>query len=192
MKRYRNHASIFLGAFLLFFCAPLPHAHGKSLYKRTVEQYTVPDVILLNQHGEKVQLKSFLDSDKPVVLDFIYGTCTTICPILSAGYAHFQKELGPEADSIQLVSVSIDPDNDTPERMRAYLQRYGARPGWDILTGKRDNVIAVLTEFDAYVTNKMNHFPLTILRAPGQDNWIRLNGLLSTSDIMKEYKKLIK
>ena len=192
MNRCANPAAVIPAAMLLFFFVALPPAHGKMYYKRTIEKYTIPDVILITQEGKEVHLKNFLDSEKPVVLDFIYGTCTTICPILSVGYAHFQKELGPEVDSVQLVSISIDPDNDTPEVMRAYLQRYGAQPGWDILTGKRENVIAVLTEFDAYVTNKMNHVPLTILRAPGRDTWIRLDGLLSASDIMKEYKKLAK
>ena len=192
MNRDTNPAAVILVTVLLFFFAALSPAQGKMYYKRTVEKYTVPDVTLINQEGKEVHLKSFLDSEKPVVLDFIYGTCTTICPILSVGYAHFQKELGPEVDSVQLVSISIDPDNDTPELMHAYLQRYGAQPGWDILTGKRENIIAVLTEFNAYVTNKMNHFPLTILHAPGSDTWIRLDGLLSASDIMKEYKKLAK
>ena len=192
MNRLGNPLAVILYAVFFFFLTALPQAQGKMYYKRTIEQYNVPDVILINQEGKEVHLKSFLDSEKPVVLDFIYGTCTTICPILSVGYAHFQKELGAKADSVQLVSISIDPDNDTPELMRAHLQRYGARPGWDILTGKRDNIVAVLTEFDAYVTNKMNHFPLTILHAPGSDSWIRLDGLLSASDIMKEYKKLAK
>ncbi|MEA2116740.1 MAG: SCO family protein [Thermodesulfobacteriota bacterium] len=192
MNRSGNPAAVILYAVFFFFLAALPQAQGKMYYKRTTEQYNVPDVILINQEGKEVPLKSFLDSEKLIVLDFIYGTCTTICPILSVGFAHFQKELGPGVDRVQLVSISIDPDNDTPELMRAYLQRYGAQPGWDILTGKRDNIVAVLTEFDAYVTNKMNHFPLTILHAPGSDTWIRLDGLLSASDIMKEYNKLAK
>ena len=185
MNRLGNPAAVILYTVFFFFLAALPQAQGKMYYKRTIEQYTVPDVILINQEGKEVHIKSFLDSEKPVVLDFIYGTCTTICPILSVGYAHFQKELGAKAGSVQLVSISIDPDNDTPEVLRAHLQRYGAQPGWDILTGKRDNIVEVLTEFDAYVTNKMNHFPLTILHAPGSDTWIRLDGLLSASDIMK-------
>ena len=192
MNRLGNPAAVILCAVFFFFLAALPQAQGKMNYKRTTEQYTVPDVKLIDQDGKEVHLQTFLDSEKLIVLDFIYGTCTTICPILSVGFAHFQKELGPGVDRVQLVSISIDPDNDTPELMRAYLQRYGAQPGWDILTGKRDNVVAVLTEFDAYVTNKMNHFPLTILHAPGSDTWIRLYGLLSASDIMKEYKKLAK
>ena len=192
MIRYKKSATVIQITMFLFFLVMLPQAQGKMYYKRTVENYTVPDVVLITQEGKEVPLREFLDSEKAVFLDFIYGTCTTICPILSAGYAYFQKEIGAEADKVQLVSISIDPDNDTPELMQAYLQRYGAQPGWDILTGKRENVIAVLKEFDAFVNNKMDHFPLTILRAPGQDEWIRVDGLLSASDLMKEYKKLTK
>lgn len=192
MNTNRNRIAVVHFILVIFFLAMVSQAQGKMYYKRTVKQYTVPDVVLITQEGKEVHLREFLDSGKPVVLDFIYGTCTTICPVLSAGYAHFQKKLGAEVDNVQLVSISIDPDNDTPELMKAHLQKYGAKPGWDILTGKRENIIAVLTEFDAYVTNKMNHFPLTILHAPGQKTWIRLDGLLSTSDIMKEYKELIK
>ena len=190
MNRYTYPTAVFLCTVLLFFFGALPQAQGKVYYKRTVEEYSVPDVILINQEGKKVNLKEYFDSEKPLVLDFIFGTCTTICPVLSVGFSHFQRELGPEAAGVQLVSISIDPDNDTPEVMSLHLKKYGAQPGWDIFTGELGNIVEVLTEFDAYVTNKMHHFPLTILRGSGQDKWIRLNGLLSASDLMKEYKKL--
>jgi len=191
MNRHSNPFAVIVAAVLLLVFAAPPLVQGKMYYKRTVEHYTVPDVILIDQEGKEVHLKKFLNSEKPVILDFIYGTCTTICPVLSVGYSHFQKKLGTAADSVQLVSISIDPDNDTPMVMREHLKKYGAKPGWDILTGKRDNIMAVLNEFDAYVANKMDHFPLTIMHAPGRDTWVRLNGLLSASDIMKEYKKLV-
>ena len=44
--------------------------------------------------------------------------------------------------------------------------------------------------FDAYVVNKMNHYPMTILRAPGSDEWVRIDGLLGASDLMEEYRQL--
>ena len=157
-----------------------------------LEQLLTKSVEELNQDGKRIDLRSFLGGDKPVILDFIYGTCTTICPVLSIGFSHFQKKLGPEADTVRLVSISIDPDNDTPEVMKEYLERYNARDGWDFLTGKRDDIIMVMKAFDAYVINKMNHYPLTILRGPGDEDWIRINELLSTSDLMKEYKLLLK
>lgn len=177
--------------FYLSFAGPL-RAEETTLYKKTFEEYQVPDVQLLDQHGQEVHLKSYLDSGKPVILDFIFSTCTTICPVLSVSLAYFQKKLGEKADQVMLVSISIDPDNDTPELMKEYIGKYGARPGWDALTGKRENITEVLTAFDAYVANKMNHFPLTILHAPGEKDWVRLYGLLSASDLRREYEELLK
>ena len=98
--------------------------------------------------------------------------------------------MGPEADKVQLVSISIDPDNDTPEIMTEYLQKYKSQPGWEFLTGKRQDIIQVMKAFDAYVVNKMNHYPMTILRAPGSDEWVRIDGLLGASDLMEEYRQL--
>jgi protein SCO1/2 len=177
--------------FLLFFFLLASQVQAAAKYKRTVEKYKVPDVTLVNQDGKRINFKTFLDGDKPVILDFIYGTCTTICPVLSIGFSHFQKKMGPDVDKVRLVSISIDPDNDTPQVMKEYLQRYNARDGWDFLTGKREDIIKVMRAFDAYVTNKMNHYPLTILHGPGEKNWIRINELLSTSDLMKEHKLLL-
>ena len=163
---------------------------GKGRYKREVKHYKIPDVTLVNQDGEKISLTALLNGEKPILLDFIYATCTTICPILSVGFSHFQLKLGPEADKVQLVSISIDPDNDTPKIMREYLKRYKSQPGWDFLTGKRQDIIQVMKAFDAYVVNKMNHYPMTILHSPGSDEWVRIDGLLGVSDLMEEYRKL--
>lgn len=176
---------------LYLFSAGTIFAGGKPLYKKTIEEYQVPDVLLLSHEGQEIQLKSYFDTDKPIILDFIYGTCSTICPVLSVSFAHFQRKLGDQKSEVRLVSISIDPDNDTPELMKEHLQKYGASEGWDAFTGKRDNIIEVLKEFDSYVSNKMDHFPLTILRGPGEDKWVRLYGLLSASDLLKEYELLV-
>lgn len=176
---------------LFFALADLALAAGKPMYKKTIEEYAVPDVTLLSQEGQEIELQSYLNTEKPVILDFIYGTCSTICPILSVSFSHFQRKLGEGKDGVRLVSISIDPDNDTPELMKEHLQKYGGQEGWDALTGKRENVIEVLKEFDSYVSNKMDHFPLTLLRGPGEDKWVRLYGLLSASDLMKEYELLV-
>jgi protein SCO1 len=159
-------------------------------YRRTVEKYTLPDVVLVNQNGTKVRLKDLMHSDKPVIVDFIFGTCTTICPVLSAGYANLQQKLGKDSQNVHLVSISIDPENDTPKVMKEYLKRYRAKPGWDFLTGSRADIDKVMQAFNAYIPNKMSHFPLTLMRAPGDDQWIRIYGLLSSSEFMSEFKKV--
>jgi protein SCO1/2 len=157
---------------------------------RTLESYTVPDVTLVNQDGTKVKLKAILDSGEPVILDFIFGTCTTICPVLSAGYANLQAKMPPGTTKIHLVSVSIDPENDTPKVMRDYLKRYRAKPGWDVLTGRREDVDTVMRAFNAYIPNKMSHYPLTLIRDPKTGKWVRIIGLMSSTEFVAECRKV--
>ena len=159
---------------------------------RTVHEYKMPKITLVNQDGKRIDFPAIIDSGKPILLDFIFGTCSTICPVLSAGFSNFQRKLGPEVESVQLVSISIDPEHDTPEVMKEYLERYGAMPGWDFLTGSREDIDQVMHAFDAYVGDKMSHQPITFLRSPGQPKWVRIYGLMGTSDLMKEYKGLLK
>lgn len=163
-------------------------AAGKK-YQRTVERYAVPDVVLVNQEGKRVHLKGLLESDQPVVLDFIYGTCTTICPVLSASFAGLQNRLGPDARNARLVSITIDPENDTPKVMKEYLKRYHAKSGWDFLTGSRGDIDRVMKAFNAYVPDKMYHFQLTLIRTPRDGSWVRIKELISGADLLEEYQK---
>jgi len=177
---------LLIGAFSLppAFSAPKPS------YRRTIEKYTPPDLTLVNQDGKKVKLNSLLNSGKPVMLDFIYGTCTTICPVLSAGFTNLQGKLGQDSAKVQLISVTIDPEYDTPAVMKDYLKRFRARPGWDFLTGSREDIDRVMRAFDAYVPNKMSHYPLTLLKAPNSDQWVRIYGMVSMSVLMNEYRMI--
>lgn len=192
MKRYRSLILFSCIAVLatLFVTPPESSAETKR-YKRSLVAYSIPDVTLINQDREEVNLKDFLNSGKPVLLDFIYGTCTTICPVLSAGFSNMQKKLGADVDKVHFVSISIDPEYDTPERMRQYLNRYRAKPGWNYFTGTRKDIEVAMYAFDAYVPNKMSHYPLTFLWKPGNKEWVRIYGMISTRDLMSEYKMLI-
>lgn len=163
-------------------------ADEPARYQRSVEKYTIPDVVLINQNGDKVRLKALLESGQPVAVDFIYATCTTICPILSAGYANLQRKLGTDTTKVHLVSITIDPENDTPAILKDYLAKYQGKPGWDFLTGSRRDIDRVMTAFDAYFRNKMDHKPLTFIRSPKDGSWIRLYGLMSGIDFLDEYK----
>lgn len=157
--------------------------------KRSVESYSVPDVTLVNQDGKKVRLREFLQSGKPVIVDFIFGTCTTICPILSASFTDLQQKLGADSAKVQMVSISIDPENDTPRVMKEYLKRYRAKPGWDYLSGSRADIDKVMHAFNAYIPNKMSHYPLTLIRPSGDTKWIRIFGLMNSSEFIREVRK---
>ena len=166
------------------------HAYAETAtYKRTLEKYTIPDVTLVNQDGKRVSFKSIMESDKPVILDFIFGTCTTICPVLSAGYVNLQQKMGDKSTAVHLISISIDPENDSPKVMKEYLKRYRAKPGWDFLTGSRKDIDAVMRAFNAYIPNKMSHYALTLIHPPKADKWIRIYGIMSSSEFVAETKR---
>ncbi|MBI5633897.1 MAG: SCO family protein [Nitrospirae bacterium] len=149
----------------------------------------MPDVTLINQNGNRVRFKNFLPTDKPVVVDFIFGTCTTICPVLSAGYASLQQRLGADTEKVHLISITIDPENDTPAVLKDYLKRYRSKPGWDFLTGSRKDIDRVMKAFNANIPDKMSHYALTFIRMPKEDNWVRINGMMSTSEFLAESQK---
>lgn len=167
-------------------------ARGGKNYTRTVKEYNVPNVTLLNQDGQKVNLRKLVDSGKPVIFDFVYTTCTTICPVLSASFTNLSRELGADADKVQLVSLSIDPENDRPDKMKKYLSRFRAGKNWDFLTGTRDDITRVLKSLDAYIVDKMAHEPLYIMHAPNSDEWVRIKGLVRKGDLMYELRRIEK
>jgi protein SCO1/2 len=158
-------------------------------YVRTLASYTVPDVKLLDADGAGVPLRSQLD-DKPVILNFIFTTCGAICPVMSTTFSQVQTALGPERDAVRMVSISIDPEYDTPAALKSYAEKYGAGPQWRMLTGSLDNSIAVQRAFDVYRGDKMGHTPATFLRARAGQPWVRLDGFASADDIMREYRQI--
>lgn len=158
-------------------------------FTRAAVKIDVPDVILIDQEGERVGLREFLLGDKPVYVEFIFATCTTICPVLSAGFASLQRKLGDSADQVHLVSITIDPEHDGPEELSKYLERYRARPGWDFLTGTRTDIDEVMRAFDAYVADKMSHRALTFVRAPKDGRWVRIEGFAGSADLLEELRR---
>lgn len=182
--------TVFWSAVLTFsLVSSLARAESPN-YQRSVEQYRIPDVTLINQEGKNVRLKSVMESGKLVIVDFIYGTCTTICPVLSASFINLQQRLGTDLQKVQLISVSIDPENDSPKVMREYLKRYRAKPGWDFLTGRRKDIDAVMHAFDAYIPNKMSHYAVTFISTRKSNSWVRINGIMSSSELLAEVKKV--
>jgi protein SCO1/2 len=181
-----------LSALLVFTAVTQAKGADRPEYIRTVHAYVMPDVTLVNQDGKKVHFLPITKQGKVVILDFIFGTCTTICPVLSAGFVNFQNRLGPESNKVQLISVSIDPEHDTPKILKQYLKKFRAKPGWDFFTGSRDSINRVMTAFDAFTADKMAHKPLTFVYSPSQDRWFRINGLTAASELMDEYQKALK
>ncbi len=172
------------------------HAHHQAMmarkhYKLSTHDYSLTDTPLVDMNGRKTTLSTELNGGKPVIITFVFTTCTTICPVLSGTFAQLQRELGAEVDDVRMVSVSIDPEYDTPERLRAYAGLFSAGPQWQFLTGDLGDIVAVQKSFDVYRGNKMNHEPTILLRKTQDSPWIRLDGLASAADLAKEYRRMM-
>jgi protein SCO1/2 len=98
----------------------------------------LPAFNLVDQNGDPFGLDRL--TDRVAVVNFIFTSCATVCPALTARMHDIQTETAA-ADAIQLVSISVDPVRDTPERLRRYGEQYGADPAkWSFLTGPLDAI----------------------------------------------------
>lgn len=168
-----------------------PHAAHKAAmskpnYTVTDANYDIPDVQLIDADGEVVALRGLLESGHPVALNFIFTTCTTICPVMTVTFAQMQRTLGVTAEDLQLVSVTIDPEYDRPGVLKAYARQFQAEENWTFLTGDSNDIANVLRSFDSYAGSKMNHQPVTFLRNPDSDGWIRIEGLANGASLAQE------
>jgi protein SCO1/2 len=147
---------------------------------------TIPDVELLDQDGRKVRFYSDLVRGKVVAINFIFTTCTTICPPLGATFARVQRELGERAGrDVQLISVSVDPATDTPERMKAWGAKFKAGPGWTFVTGSKPQVSELLSALAASTARREDHTPTVLIGNDATGQWTRAYGLTTPSRIVK-------
>lgn len=193
-------------AWLLFGLNPVLHAietekqvssilqsKASVSYKRSLKSYRIPELQLLDFQGNKVDLSKLVNSERPVLLNFIFTTCPSFCPILSATFGQIQGKL-QEQNHIGrplLISISIDPEHDTPERLSKYARKFKAGPDWIFLTGSYDSILKVQKLFNAYQGEKMNHQALTFIHKPGSSKWLRLEGFTSAKNLLKEYQQLV-
>jgi protein SCO1/2 len=161
-------------------------AHAQPATERSTARYRVPDVELVRADGTRVRIRRELDDGKPVVLDFVFTTCPAVCPVLSRTLAEVQKRAGA---GVQLVSISIDPEHDTPARLKAYAKQLAAGPSWSFYTGSVEASQALQRAFDAYRGDKMNHQALVFVRSAPNRPWVRLEGFASANEVLDELRR---
>jgi protein SCO1/2 len=151
----------------------------------------VPDVTLIDQDGRKVRFASDLMAGRVVAVSFIFTSCTTICPPIGATFGKLRRLLGSRAGtSVQLISVSVDPLNDTPSRLKAWAGNFGAGPGWTLLTGPKAEVDRLLRALQAYTPNFGDHSPLILLGNAATGTWERTSGLAPAAEIAAQLVRL--
>ncbi|WP_429574367.1 SCO family protein [Paraburkholderia sp. UCT70] len=176
-------------------------AHGAAMHMhhhemttgtmRSTVEYTLPAVTLVRDDGKAVSLSDELNDGRPVILTFIYTTCTTICPMVSQTFEELQARLGADRDKVHLVSISIDPEEDTAARLKAYAARFDAGPEWQHYTGTVEASVAAQRAFNVYRGDKMNHTAVVFFRAAPGNSWLRLDGLATPAELLSAYHEVV-
>ena len=144
------------------------------------------DVELLNQNGEKVRFYTDVLKGKTVVVNAFFTTCTSVCPPMNRNMEKIQEALGDRVGrDVYLVSISVDPQTDTPPRLKEYAQKFHAGPGWLFLTGKKENVDWALYKVGQYVETKDDHTTVIIIGNEATGLWKKALGMAKPAELIQ-------
>ena len=159
--------------------------------KTPAEKY-FSDVELINQDGQKVRFYSDVLKNKIVVINTFFTTCKSICPPMNRNFEKIQEALGDRlGKEVFLVSISVDPDTDTPTRLKEYGRQFHARPGWMFLTGKKENIDWALYKLGQYVETKDDHTSIFIIGNEPKGLWKKAFGLAKAEELIRIVEDVI-
>lgn len=150
----------------------------------SISSAKIPNARVLDQNGNQLNFYDDLIKDKTVAINFLFTTCTAICPSLAATFHRVQQEARTRGVDVQLISVSVDPTVDTPERLQEFSRKFKAESGWTFVTGDKASIDSVLQAFGVAVANKNDHTPMVLIGSDVTDRWTRTYGLSSPVTIL--------
>jgi len=162
---------------------PTPSPTPQDQYAFSSSQ--IPDVRVYDQNGQSLNFYSDLIKGRNVAINFIFTTCTNVCPVLTATFRRVQVELEKSQSDVKLISVSVDPTVDTPERLRDFAGKFKAGPGWTFVTGTKSDIDTLLRQLGAGVGNKTDHTSMILIGNDPANVWTRTYGLSSPTVLIK-------
>ena len=146
----------------------------------------ISDATVYDQNGKKFKFYTDLVKGKTVAINFIFTTCTAICPALTANFRRIQQQLGDRVGhDVHLISVSVDPTTDVPERLKEYAAKFKAGPGWTFVTGDKAEIDSVLHALGTAVADKNDHTPMVLIGNESAGDWSRTYGLSPPSRLVE-------
>lgn len=150
------------------------------------------DVVLINQYGQRMRFYSDLIRGKVVIINVFFTSCTGVCPPMARTLAIIGERLADKlGKQVHIISISVDPVTDTPERLREFARRFNARPGWFFLTGERENVELALRKLGQYVDVRENHSNIIIIGNEPTGLWKKAFGLAPPEELMRVVESVL-
>lgn len=145
-------------------------------------QLSVPDLTVVNQAGEHVAFNSGVIKDRVAVITSFFTTCTAFCPMTQERMARLAKALGDRmGKDVVFVSVSVDPENDTPARMKEWGQKFHVGQGWLLVSGNKSDLETVLKSLGLYVNTQRHQSALII--GNQKNGWVRVSSWSSIDEL---------
>jgi len=146
----------------------------------------IPDLMLLDQDGKKVRFYSDLLKDRVVVMSFFYTSCEYLCSMQGEVFSKLQALLGERAGkSVFLISVTLDPATDAPEKLKAWGARYGVKPGWTLVTGEESEMNRLLVKMTGGSAGRNMHSAVTFIGNDRKGAWVGADGVSAPEDLLK-------
>ena len=145
---------------------------------------TLPPIALLSMNGQTGKLDAELASDVPLLLNFVFTTCSSSCSVQTAMLVQVQRALASKGRPLQLASITIDPDNDTAPQLRKFAGHFGITAGWQFYTGRFDDLLQVQRHFDVYRGSKSAHPPVLFMRKSARAPWLRVEGFPAAAEVL--------
>jgi protein SCO1/2 len=201
--------ALWLAALLLlggFGCSEPAFKHGPDVSILTgppnrmglIHAEHLPNVELTTHEGRVVRFYEDLVKGQVVAINFMFTTCGNTCPLITEYLAAAQKALGePMSRKISLLSISLEPEHDTPEVLRGYRQVHGVSQGWIFLTGRRDDIeflrrrLGVYDLDPAIDTDPSQHAGIVILGNEPQGRWRAISALSHPIRIRQAMERII-
>ena len=165
--------------------AQQPTAPATNTTDSKAQQYFT-DTVLVNQNGEKMRFYSDLLQGKTVIINSFFATCQGSCLPITRNLEKVQEALGDRlGKDARIISISVDPNVDTPNELKAFSKKFHARPGWYFLTGSKENVDFILKKLGQYVEEKNDHYNIVIIGNDRTGLWKKAFGLAKSDELIK-------
>ncbi|HKR22815.1 MAG TPA: SCO family protein [Pyrinomonadaceae bacterium] len=172
---------------------PEPHDHSTAASQESspAAKY-FSDVELIDQDGKKVRFYSDVLKGKTVVVNAFFTSCTSVCPPMNRNMEKIQEAFGNRVGKdVFLVSITVDPEVDTPTRMKEYAKKFHAGSGWIFLTGKKENLDWALYKLGQYVEKKDDHQTIFIIGNEPTGLWKKAFGMANVAELVQVVESVV-
>jgi len=151
----------------------------------------IPDVEVLDQNGRKLRFYSDLIKGRVVVVSFFFTSCTFVCPPQAHALARLRSSLADRfGREVSFISVSKDPETDTPQRLKTWGRQFDAGGGWTLVTGEKEVMKRLVWDFTGEGLGQQMHSPILLIGNDRTGVWAEAEGLSAPEEVVREIDKV--